>query len=232
MKHIYQENKNVFHGYLITCLFLIVIVLLSARVVWAQTGDAIYIDESGNVGVGTNAPTAKLDVNGVIKGFGTVPIGGIIMWSGLTPPEGWALCDGGVHEGFTTPDLSGRFTVGYSKHEYDNPGNLSEKGKYPGKKGGEAVVALNKKHMPKHDHGKNTKTDGNHNHNIYMADKDGESNRQYVSEGRKHKKNNWRVSRPIISAGKHQHVIEPSGEGQAHENRPPYYVLAFIMRVK
>ena len=28
------------------------------------------------------------------SGYGTVPIGGIIMWSGTTAPSGWAICDG------------------------------------------------------------------------------------------------------------------------------------------
>jgi microcystin-dependent protein len=31
-------------------------------------------------------------------------------------------------------------------------------------------------------------------------------------------------------AGEHSHTTNPQGGGQAHENRPPYYALAFIMR--
>ena len=43
-------------------------------------------------------------------GYGTIPIGGIIMWAGnpATIPAGWALCNGTNG----TPDLSGRFIVG------------------------------------------------------------------------------------------------------------------------
>ena len=37
-----------------------------------------------------------------------VPVGGIIMWSGVEVPEGWLLCDGTN----TTPDLRDRFIVG------------------------------------------------------------------------------------------------------------------------
>lgn len=37
-----------------------------------------------------------------------VPVGGIIMWSGETVPDGWLLCDG--ENG--TPDLRDRFVVG------------------------------------------------------------------------------------------------------------------------
>jgi len=31
-------------------------------------------------------------------------------------------------------------------------------------------------------------------------------------------------------AGAHTHTLSAQGGGQAHENRPPYYALAFIMR--
>lgn len=37
-----------------------------------------------------------------------VPSGLIVMWSGSTPPDGWALCDGS----FGTPDLRDRFVIG------------------------------------------------------------------------------------------------------------------------
>jgi hypothetical protein len=47
-----------------------------------------------------------------------VPVGGIIMWSGLLAniPSGWALCDGQSGR----PDLRARFVVGASAAE--NPG--------------------------------------------------------------------------------------------------------------
>jgi len=42
------------------------------------------------------------------------PIGGIIIWYGSASaiPRGWALCNGGKVNGFTTPDLRDRFVVG------------------------------------------------------------------------------------------------------------------------
>ncbi len=42
------------------------------------------------------------------NGPGTIPIGGIIMWSGTSlanVPTGWVVCDGEVHGGIKTPDL-------------------------------------------------------------------------------------------------------------------------------
>ena len=43
----------------------------------------------------------------VIEGNGTVPIGGIITWSGAESaiPDGWALCDGSTVNSYQTPDL-------------------------------------------------------------------------------------------------------------------------------
>ncbi len=53
--------------------------------------------------------------------FGTVPLGGIMMWSGSSNdiPDGYALCDGQTVNSFKTPDLSERFVMGGS-----TPGNL------------------------------------------------------------------------------------------------------------
>ena len=43
-----------------------------------------------------------------------VPPGTIVMWSGQanTIPTGWALCDGTPVDGYTPPDLTGRFIMG------------------------------------------------------------------------------------------------------------------------
>ena len=78
--------------------------------------------------VGTTTVSKKTTVHGNIEakspgqfiGFGTVPLGGIIMWSGSEEnliPDGWAICNGQqitFDTGLTihTPDLSGRFIVG------------------------------------------------------------------------------------------------------------------------
>ena len=77
-------------------------------------------------------------VGGAISGFGSVPIGGIIMWSGAENqiPEGWVLCNG--NNG--TPDLRGRFVVGAG-------GNYRK-----GDVGGSDNVALTVSQIPSHSH--------------------------------------------------------------------------------
>ncbi len=83
--------------------------------------------------------TGNLTVGGTISGFGTVPLGGIIMWSGKANmiPDGWALCDGQ----YGTPDLRGRFVLGVG-------------GSYGvGATGGSETVTLTVEQMPSHQHG-------------------------------------------------------------------------------
>ncbi|PSL34908.1 tail fiber protein [Chitinophaga ginsengisoli] len=68
---------------------------------YAQT-DALKILPNGNVGVGTDAPTEKLQVDGNVKANGrfvdktgvVMPIGTVLPYAGTTPPPGWLLCDG------------------------------------------------------------------------------------------------------------------------------------------
>ncbi|MFT6436664.1 MAG: microcystin-dependent protein [Candidatus Azotimanducaceae bacterium] len=53
-------------------------------------------DTQGNVGIGLNNPSAKLEVNGRIRdqtGF-IMPVGGILPYCGTTAPDGWLLCNG------------------------------------------------------------------------------------------------------------------------------------------
>jgi microcystin-dependent protein len=63
----------------------------------------MYNDTTGNVGIGTKTPTAKLDVNGKINTSSDFtinqvsiapPIGSITAYTLATSPPGWLICDG------------------------------------------------------------------------------------------------------------------------------------------
>ncbi len=165
------------------------------------------------------------------------PLGVIKMWAGVKTPDGYMLCDGTalpiseypelyaaisytfneskdkngvvptVESGrFCLPDLRGRFIVGLDK---SNDGKESDD-EYAkcGNTGGEKMHTLTVKEMPKHSHG----------YSIYQK---GSKDRQRFSE----KKNN-------DSDEEEARMTSEIGEDNPHENRPPYYVLAYIMKVR
>ncbi len=145
-----------------------------------------------------------------ISGYGTIPLGGIIMWSGSVIPDGWALCDGGRHNNIKTPDLRNRFIVG------------SGSAYAIGNKGGANQVTLTVEQIPSHNHSLR---------DYYHAEvsKSDDSYKQYrgykgTGSGNSDNDNDYLYY--------HSHNTYSTGGGQAHENRPPYYALAFIMRVK
>jgi hypothetical protein len=150
-----------------------------------------------------------LTVSDQFVGKGAVPPGAILMWSGaptkLSP--GWALCDG--QNG--TPDLRGRFIVGYNPNHPDY--------KTVKNTGGEDKHTLTIAEMPVHDHG----SAGQHAHSFTISShgwafaiaQSGDTRAQPISKAQ------------TDQAGAHVH--QQAGGGQAAENRPAYYVLAFIM---
>jgi len=135
------------------------------------------------------------------------PYGTIVIWSGNTDavPHGWHLCDGTGG----TPDLRDRFVVGaglsYAK----------------GATGGEATHQLTVDEMPAHTHG----VAGEHTHDVMLNTGSG----SYQTLGYNPDKGVWWVSGKISSNGAHQHPA--AGGNAAHENRPPYYALAYIMKI-
>ena len=247
--------------------------------------EAMTIGTNGNVGIGTNSPSQKLHVNGDLKvdgtitatdisGGGLIPSGLISMWSGTIAniPSGWVLCDGTNN----TPDLSGRFVVGYS-----GSGNYSS----IGNTGGSDSRALESYNMPSHNHsGSISARDTNHTHSgtsynnnqshshtasnngdhyhdkiytsygywIQQDDLNNSGGSGYSFQGGRSDNGGLKTS----TNGSHNHTIgnnssehnhyfqtgseshshshsitiENSGIGIAFDNRPAYYVIAFIMK--
>lgn len=83
-------------------------------------GECVIVDmDDGSVrikiGDGINnfisLPYADDDLRNIISEITVIPPGAIILYSGSTIPDGWALCDG--NNG--TPDLTDRFVIGAGK---------------------------------------------------------------------------------------------------------------------
>ncbi|MCC8146461.1 MAG: phage tail protein [Bacteroidales bacterium] len=138
-----------------------------------------------------------------------VPKGAILMWPWNTPlPSGWAYCDGTNG----TPDLRGRFVVGRDERhaEYRHWGNT----------GGQDSVKLSSTQQG--------------TFNIAAMHDDGD---RQVGD--------WQSIADIringTSLNKHPskqggiwgntHTIPLSAAQSTHENRPPFYVLAYIIKL-
>lgn len=183
--------------------------------------EAENIDTNADLGSGASSDK-KIPTQKAVKTYidTRLPKGLISMWSGTNIPEGWALCDGTND----TPNLAGRFIVGHAqdKKDYDEIG----------KTGGLEQVILTKEQLPSHRHPGTTNTAGNHSHSIsHKASKNssGDSLKTITMDGENH----GTRSLTTDTKGNHSHNFNTDkvGSDQPHENRPPYYVLAYIMKL-
>jgi len=169
-----------------------------------------------------------------------IPSGAIVVWNGIISniPIGWKLCDGTSG----TPDLRDRFIVGAGSSYSVND------------TGGSNSISLSSPQLPAHSHTSSgtaeeagshshtlsTESGGGHNHpssaltaagGTTLAGGTGPArfgNAASMGGGGSHSH-----TLSISSAGGHGHPVSvslgDSGAGDPHENRPPYYSVAFIM---
>jgi microcystin-dependent protein len=144
----------------------------------------------------------------------------IMLWSGSTSsvPSGWKLCNGSSG----TPDLRDRFVVGAgSSYDVNATG------------GSKDAVAISHSHSASTSVSGSTSSAGNHRHAIKRSNSDSGFG---GSVGTDAVGSNYVQSE---YAGEHKHSISvtastsvnSAGSSGTDKNLPPYYALAYIMKV-
>jgi len=94
---------------------------------WLASGDNIYNTNTGNVGIGTTAPGAKLEVAGqIIGGFGAMATGGTLDWNDISNARsgsGYTLLMGNTTNGPGPAHYYHPFVFEYSSKS--GSGNMS-----------------------------------------------------------------------------------------------------------
>ena len=194
--------------------------------------------------VATNAQLAALIAEHTlqISLLAPPPLGVVQMFAGTSPPTNYLLCEGqqlpvaeypalyaaisaaypAVGGQFRLPDLRGKFIVGF--HPTDTEYNAV------GKTGGEKAHTLTAAELPEH------------KHKLWMqygGFRHGDGGTKYTPVGLiGYNSDNGSALTSMSRAGETEGgndraaSLSLTPKGVAHENRPPYYTLAYIMRVK
>jgi microcystin-dependent protein len=144
-----------------------------------------------------------------------LPIGAIITYGSVNPPEGWLLCDGASLDekkyenlikvvGKTLPDLRGRFVVGAGAGVGVTKYNQNDKG-------GAENVTLTLEQIPPHRH-------------YGFGEYDAKWPMGVDGDGRE------RGSHGGLDNDNYFYGTTESGGGKSHENRPPYWALTYIIK--
>ena len=206
------------------------------------TYDVIHYETSSNIVMRPDGSTVEESLLN-----SDLPSGIIAMWSGVADaiPSGCLLCDGSNN----TPDLRNRFIVGAgSSYSVGNTGGSDSvtltTAQMPSHNHGHSLSAASGGSHT-HDnsfsismHGLNIKTRGHGSGTSYTSVATGGAAGSPTSVGKTVANltvsGSGSLSGYIYSGGSHSHSISGSissaGSGTAHENRPPYYALCFIMK--
>lgn len=172
----------------------------------ADSINALLPTQTGNAG-------KALLTDGTNPYWGAAFVTGMIMmWSGTiaTIPSGWALCDGTSG----TPDLRNRFIIGANA---DTTGQSTTSVTGTATKSGGSKDAI----VVAHTH---SITDPGHNHSYQNRGNDNETTGGAQNRPRDLVNQTTGISTTGIT-------INSTGSSGTNANLPPYYALAFIMKV-
>lgn len=219
----------------------------------ARAGDtmtgALYLPTTA-----TTTATQALRKDQIITLISTyLPAGIIMLWSGAIAsiPSGWALCNGSNG----TPDLRDRFVIGAgSTYSVGGTGGTSTM-IYQTQVGGEhshggltGATTLTISQIPAHDHGGVVGINGDHQHGLTGEGvwRHGDGAGANVVGPGPGGAQYYRGGGLTDTAGAHSHTISSQGGGTAHDHTisqtstghthlvtavPPYYALAYIMKL-
>lgn len=161
-----------------------------------------------------------------------VPINGIIMYSGLQAdiPANWAICDG--NNG--TPNLVNKFVVAAASFDVGTEEWRTSVDGTSKESGGAATKTLGTNELPAHTHEKGTLavTGGDHNHtydrsNVTTQNIGGSSGTRNVGVTETNTGDSGDLTLTVSGSTGNQ-----SGTtGEAFDILPPFYAIAYIMRV-
>ncbi|MDE9481492.1 tail fiber protein [Xenorhabdus bovienii] len=232
-----------------------------------KVGNGLDVKTHANGGIGIGSDGISVKTGNGIKIDGdrvtidpktVLPKGMIMMFSGSSVPEGWALCDG--NNG--TPNLIDRFILGGKISDINSKNNVilsgSGNSKKCNKNSDNKVVSVNVKikdttltlsQMPKHEHsgGMAYHNSTGFRNGYYKTDENSYQLDNRLENG--YMSNNAFTPRSLISydnKNPYYPYTSSKGDGKGHSHGadatanahnhitdiiPPYYILAFIIKL-
>ncbi len=188
-------------------IILLLILLYKKQENADSVGSAAYSTEAiSNIAkvYSDTAGTATFNNINITGKLNVIPKGLVSMWTGTTAPSGWALCDGGTYTAIDGTQLVAPDLRGRFVLGSGQGANLTARTN--GQTGGAETHTLTVAEMPTHSH-----------YNLGVTNYGGGDFTGGVRLG------DWGTwsANPAFN----------TGGSQPHNNMPPYYVLAYIVKL-